>query len=135
VRGPRGEAGADGSVWLEGDRTPKPDEGIELDLWLNTKTIDLFQKQRGAWRKIANIRGKPGETGPRGASGFTGPPGESGIGGSGDHSSIFVGDGPPAVGGVVGQQILVGDGPPPPRLGLLTVETLLVENILKEYGG
>jgi hypothetical protein len=100
-------------VWLEGDRNPKLDEGTVLDLWLNTKTCDVFQKQRGAWRKIANIRGKPGETGPRGVPGFTGPPGKDGMGGGGYQSPILVGSGPPPSGGVVGQEILVGSGPPP----------------------
>jgi hypothetical protein len=106
-RGSRGPKGADGSMWLEGPRDPKKDDGKDSDLWLNRKTLDLFQKKNGAWHLVANIRGKQGFAGARGKDGLIGS------GGSGsDAATILTGSGPPPSGGVVGQHVLTGSGPP-----------------------
>lgn len=105
--GKDGRDGQDGSVIITGPRNPNRNDGKNTDIFLNTKTADVFQKDGDTWRFVINLRGPRGFTGPSGKGGGTV------IGTGGDEgSSIIVGDGPPPEGGVVGQEILVGSGVP-----------------------
>lgn len=108
VRGKSGTNGKDGSVIFTDTRNPKPTDGKDADLWIQTKTWDLYTKTDGAWKLRGNLRG------PRGFAGVSGRDGGNTVispGGDGG-SSIILGNGPPPPGGVVGQEILVGSGPP-----------------------
>lgn len=106
--GKDGASGKDGSTIHTGPRDPKSTEGKDTDLWLNSKTADVFRKTAGRWEKVMNIRGARGFAGVSGRDGGTTAIQPGGDGGS----SILFGSGPPPSGGVVGQEILVGSGPP-----------------------
>lgn len=60
ITGPQGDEGAS---WLYGTGVPSDSSGQDGDLYLNTVTGDVYQKQGGIWSIIANIAGPPGDDG------------------------------------------------------------------------
>ena len=48
----------DGTQWLTGSNPPISTLGAEGDLYLNTKTCDVYKKISGVWSVIANIAGE-----------------------------------------------------------------------------
>lgn len=67
-----------GSVWHTGADAPNTDLGQDGDLYLNTLTAAVLQKQSGSWREVTNLRGPQGERGADGQRGKTGAKGERG---------------------------------------------------------
>jgi hypothetical protein len=47
-------------LWREGAVVPASGLGVDNDLYLNTATSDVYQKQSGAWALVANIKGAQG---------------------------------------------------------------------------
>ncbi len=72
--GETGPAGKDGATWYTGEGTPQETEieGKEGDLYLDTKTSDVYKKIDDEWEKITNIKGDKGETGETGPEGPAG---------------------------------------------------------------
>jgi hypothetical protein len=67
-----------GSLWHTGTDTPGTSLGQDSDLYLNTLTAAVLQKNAGVWREVANLRGPQGEKGADGAKGEAGPKGDKG---------------------------------------------------------
>lgn len=67
-----------GSVWHTGIDLPAANLGQDGDLYLNTVTASVLQKQSGAWQAVANLRGPQGEKGADGARGEAGEKGDKG---------------------------------------------------------
>jgi hypothetical protein len=70
--------GKDGNVILHGEPHPKESQGEDGDLYLQDRTGDLFAKERGTWRKIWNLTGRPGRDGKDGSRGERGERGMQG---------------------------------------------------------
>ncbi len=76
--GQDGEDGQDGATWLTGTTAPTSEQGKDGDLYLNTTTLDVYQKKNGAWSIVTNIKGDKGETGEQGPAGDKGETGDKG---------------------------------------------------------
>lgn len=61
---------AEGNKWFANNYNPST-EGNNGDLYLNTLTGDVFQKQNNIWDLVANIKGQKGDTGEKGEKGDT----------------------------------------------------------------
>lgn len=61
---------AEGNKWFANNYNPSG-EGNNGDLYLNTLTGDVFQKQNNIWEIVANIKGQKGDTGEKGEKGDT----------------------------------------------------------------
>jgi hypothetical protein len=59
------------SVWLIGVNAPDNTVGNDLDMFLNTNTSDVYQKQNGSWGLQENIKGSSGPQGIQGVAGST----------------------------------------------------------------
>ena len=57
--------------WLIGEESPEPSIGNKGDMYLNTKTYDIYQKNSNAWRLVGNIQGSSGAKGEIGEDGKT----------------------------------------------------------------
>ena len=85
------------TVWHTGEGYPSGDIGKNGDIYLNTATGDIYEKDGPLlWSKIANIQGAAGEPGLQGEAGEQGPQGEQGFQGDpgpqGESGSLqFVG--------------------------------------------
>ena len=77
-QGEKGEDGEDGSIWLTGDDVPSSSLGKDNDMYLNTSTNDVYQKQNGTWVLVTNIQGEQGEQGEPGKDGEDGEDGKPG---------------------------------------------------------
>jgi hypothetical protein len=115
-KGEKGDKGDDGDAGLslyQDAGAPPDDIGADGESYIDSKTGVLYVKADGEWHKTLTIKGKPG---PRGAPGQDGQPGPRGargpVGLSFGQNKIWVGDGDPPAGGIVGQHILVGNGDP-----------------------
>ena len=64
--------------WVTGSGPPAGDFGKDGDLYLDTDTGDIYQRQGGVYTLTGNISGPAGSPGPPGAAG---PPGPAGAGG------------------------------------------------------
>lgn len=73
----KGDDGKQGSKIHTGSGSPKADLGDIGDLYLDTKTGDVYEKTENGWVKVANLQGPVGPSGPKG------PKGTDGTGGSG----------------------------------------------------
>jgi hypothetical protein len=62
-QGPKGNDGAQGSLWFSGTTAPSNTFGNDTDMYLNYTTYDLFQKVGVQWTLIGNIRGPQGPAG------------------------------------------------------------------------
>ena len=72
-KGEKGDKGLDGNKIINGTvDTPDNSAGNEGDFYLNTKTGDLWKKEKGVYTKLANIKGDKGDTGLTGVKGDTG---------------------------------------------------------------
>lgn len=67
-----------GSIWHTGADVPNASLGQDGDLYLNTLTAAVLQKQSGNWHEVTNLRGPKGERGADGERGETGPKGDQG---------------------------------------------------------
>lgn len=74
----RGNDGKQGSTIHTGSGAPKAELGNIGDLYLDTKTGDLYEKTSDGWVKVANLQGPSGPQGPKGDSGSSGDSGPSG---------------------------------------------------------
>lgn len=78
-----------GSVWHTGVDVPNTNLGQDSDLYLNTLTAAVLQKQSGSWHEVTNLRGHQGEQGADGKRGEPGVQGERGEkGDKGDSGPI-----------------------------------------------
>jgi trimeric autotransporter adhesin len=64
--------------WHTSAGPPDDAVGANGDMWLDTTTGDVYQRQEGVYVLVGNLAGPPGETGPVGPQG---PPGSGGGGG------------------------------------------------------
>lgn len=78
----KGDDGKQGSSIHTGSGAPKADLGDIGDLYLDTKTGDVYEKTSEGWKKVANLQGPAGPQGPKGSKGAAG----SGGSGTGDSS-------------------------------------------------
>ena len=85
--GDTGEAGTDGATWLTGSGTPDNTLGKDGDLYLDTSTSDVYQKEDGTWTLITNIKGETGADGDTGDTGEAGTDGATWLTGSGTPSA------------------------------------------------
>lgn len=67
--GATGAAGTNGSVWYTGSGTPAASLGANSDLFLDTITANIYQKNSNAWQLTENIMGTQGPSGANGANG------------------------------------------------------------------
>lgn len=79
----KGDDGKRGNVILTGSGAPSADAGDVGDLYLDTKSGDLYEKTADGWEKIANLQGPAGPPGPQGPKGAAGTSGGSGSGDDG----------------------------------------------------
>ena len=70
--GENGEDGEDGSLILTGEGKPEDTLGKDSDIYIDSKTGDLYQKENGTWTLVMNIKGEDGEDGSSGSSGSNG---------------------------------------------------------------
>ena len=70
--GENGEDGQDGSLILTGEGKPEDTLGKDSDIYIDSKTGDLYQKENGTWTLVMNIKGEDGEDGSSGSSGSDG---------------------------------------------------------------
>ncbi len=87
--GPQGPAGRNGSVWYTGSGSPDAALGVNSDLFLDTLSANVYQKNNNIWALTENIRGLQGDAGPQGPEGPQGPAGANG-------SVWYTGSGTPA---------------------------------------
>ena len=85
--GDPGQAGTDGATWLTGSGAPNNTLGKDGDLYLDTSTSDVYQKEDGTWTLITNIKGETGADGDKGDTGDTGTDGATWLTGSGAPSA------------------------------------------------
>ena len=76
--GENGENGEDGSLILHGEGKPADTLGKDTDVYIDSKTGDLYQKENGSWTLVMNIKGEDGEDGKDGSNGSNGTDGEDG---------------------------------------------------------
>ena len=70
--GENGQDGQDGSLILTGEGKPEDSLGKDTDIYIDSKTGDLYQKENGTWTLIMNIKGEDGSDGSSGSSGQDG---------------------------------------------------------------
>lgn len=68
------------SQWRTGAGVPADATGKDGDMWLNTTTGDVYQRQSGVYVLVADISGPAGSAGPAGPAGSQGSPGPPGGG-------------------------------------------------------
>ena len=76
--GENGENGEDGSLILHGEGKPADSLGKDTDVYIDSKTGDLYQKENGSWTLVMNIKGEDGEDGQDGSNGSSGSDGQDG---------------------------------------------------------
>lgn len=76
----KGNDGKQGSKIHTGSGAPKAALGDIGDLYLDTKTGDVYEKTADGWVKVANLQGPGGPSGPQGPKGTDGTGGSSGDG-------------------------------------------------------
>jgi hypothetical protein len=89
--------------WRSGAGAPNDATGKDGDMWLDTTTGNVYQRQSGVYVLTASIAGPPGPPGPA-TPGPPGPPGPAGGGGtvtSVGTSGAGISGGPITVGGVL----------------------------------
>lgn len=79
----KGDDGKQGSKIHTGSGAPKADLGDVGDLYVDTKTGDVYEKTADGWVKVANLQGPAGPEGPQGPKGADG----TGAGKKGDGAS------------------------------------------------
>ena len=67
-----------GNVWTVG--TSAPSGGNNGDMYYNTSTYHVWQKQSGTWTDLGSIQGAAGQNGADGQNGSNGSPGAAGQG-------------------------------------------------------
>jgi hypothetical protein len=89
LKGANGTNGI-GNAIFTGSGQPDASTSIDGDIWIDTATGNVYQKQSGAWSSvIMNIRGPQGQSGAAGAKGDKGDTGSAG-------TSILAGNGAPS---------------------------------------
>ena len=68
--GENGENGEDGSLILHGEGKPADTLGKDTDVYIDSKTGDLYQKENGSWTLVMNIKGEDGQDGHDGSDGL-----------------------------------------------------------------
>ena len=76
--GENGENGEDGSLILHGEGKPADTLGKDTDIYIDSKTGDLYQKDNGTWTLVMNIKGEDGKDGEDGTNGSSGSDGQDG---------------------------------------------------------
>ena len=76
--GENGENGEDGSLILHGEGKPADSLGKDTDVYIDSKTGDLYQKDNGTWTLVMNIKGEDGQDGEDGSNGLSGSDGQDG---------------------------------------------------------
>ena len=93
--GENGENGEDGSIIHHGEGKPVDTLGKDSDIYIDSKTGDLYQKENGSWTLVMNIKGEDGQDGEDGKDGHNG---SSGSDGATAWSNTIL----PTTGGVIG---------------------------------
>ena len=75
--GENGENGEDGSLILHGEGKPADTLGKDTDVYIDSKTGDLYQKENGSWTLVMNIKGEDGQDGHDGSDGSNGEDGKT----------------------------------------------------------
>lgn len=70
-QGPQGVPGTPGSKWFNGEQIIQQGQGSNGDYFLHNTTGDVYEKQAGTWKVVANIKGKDGSGGVTGTGGTT----------------------------------------------------------------
>ncbi len=99
------------SQWLTGAGEPSANEGKLSDLYLNTLSGDVYQKNDSAWQWVSNLRGPqgaPGEQGPAGPQGEKGDKGDRGEQGIAGEQGERGEQGPKGEQGEQGEQGVAG---------------------------
>ena len=79
--GPAGEDGndgKDGSIIHTGEGKPSDTLGKDTDVYIDSKTGNLYQKENGSWTLVMNIKGEDGKDGQDGSDGHNGSSGSDG---------------------------------------------------------
>ena len=76
--GAAGRDGRDGKDILNGTENPGENQGKDGDTFVNTKTGDVFVKEKGTWKPAGNIKGPKGDDGKDILNGKTNPTSETG---------------------------------------------------------
>ena len=82
IQGERGEKGETGNGWLFGTADPRPTDGKNGDLYIQTTSYDIFKKKNGTWENAGNIKGAKGDVGLQGPKGDRGEQGPTGLTGA-----------------------------------------------------
>ena len=80
--GKNGANGKDGKSILTGTTAPSNANGNSGDVYINSSTGDLYNKDGNQWKFIGNVKGAKGDTGVAGKDGATGKNGANGKDGS-----------------------------------------------------
>ena len=91
--GPAGEDGSDGkdgSIIHTGEGKPSDTLGKDTDLYIDSKTGDLYTKTNGSWSLTTNIKGEDGKDGQNGSDGHNGSSGSNGVDGVPVYSSTIL---------------------------------------------
>lgn len=73
-----GESGGNsGMRFLSGEGVPSESDGLQGDLYLDTKTGILYDK-KATWNELMSLKGPKGDTGAKGADGTNGVDGKDG---------------------------------------------------------
>lgn len=71
-QGEKGDDGEDGSLIHTGEGKPEDSLGKDTDIYIDSKTGDLYTKVDGSWTLTMNIKGEDGKDGQDGSSGSDG---------------------------------------------------------------
>lgn len=109
-----GESGGNsGMRFLSGEGVPSESDGLQGDLYLDTKTGILYDK-KATWNELMNLKGPKGDTGAKGADGAKGATGTAGA--KGDTGE----QGPAGADGAKGEQGIQGPAGPAGKDGFGT---------------
>ena len=77
-QGEKGDDGEDGSIIHTGEGKPEDSLGKDTDIYIDSKTGDLYTKNNGSWTLTMNIKGEDGKDGQDGSNGHNGSSGSDG---------------------------------------------------------
>ncbi|MBC7396404.1 MAG: hypothetical protein H7333_03080, partial [Bdellovibrionales bacterium] len=90
-----GKDGMSGSKILFGIQNPTVTDGSFGDMYMNTRTGDIFSLEMSGWVLKGNVKGPKGDTGEKGAQGEVGKAGLDGVPGTSASNKILGGTSAP----------------------------------------
>ena len=88
--GEKGDDGEDGSIIHTGEGKPEDSLGKDTDIYIDSKTGDLYTKVDGSWSLTMNIKGEDGKDGQDGSDGHNGSSGSDGTDGVPAYSNTIL---------------------------------------------